>query len=115
MAVIMLSPAASAADITEDLPYSAYSYNNSDKPVALPAPYTVTKTLIGEDMETAPFTDLNDIFYDGADTVYICDSGNNRIVITDTDFKIKKSSLILKTAEIATVSAPREEFMQTKI
>lgn len=90
MAVIMLSPAASAADITEDLPYSAYSYNNSDKPVALPAPYTVTKTLIGEDMETAPFTDLNDIFYDGADTVYICDSGNNRIVITDTDFKIKK-------------------------
>ena len=87
---ILCAPAVSASDITPDLPYESYSYNNSDKPVVIPAPYAVSESLLGEDMGTSSFTDLSDIFYDGEENIYISDSGNNRIVVTDTDFNIKK-------------------------
>ncbi|MBQ7726909.1 MAG: YIP1 family protein, partial [Clostridia bacterium] len=88
--IMLCAPAVSAMDTVPDLPYRSYAYNNSDKPVAIPAPYTISKSLLGEDMGTSAFTDLSDIFYDGENNIYISDSGNNRIVITDTDFHIKK-------------------------
>ena len=90
---IICAPAISASDIIPDLPYESYSYNNSDNPVVIPAPYALSESLLGEDMDTSSFTDLSDIFYDGEENIYISDSGNNRIVITDTDFNIFCSTL----------------------
>lgn len=78
-----------AAERNTDLSYDSYVYNNADKPVAIPAPYTVKKVLQGGDIGVGAFADLSDIFYDGRESIYISDSGNNRIVITDTDFNVK--------------------------
>jgi len=82
-----LIPSVSATDIVADLTYESYSYNNSHKPIAIPAPYTVSETLQGADIGIDNFVDLSDIFYFD-NRIYISDSGNNRIVITDTNFKV---------------------------
>ena len=71
-------------------PYNSYIYSNDDKPLEIAAPYTVDSVLNGEDMGVGALKDLSDVFYDRNDTVYICDSGNSRIVITDKNMKVKK-------------------------
>ncbi|MBR4072532.1 MAG: YIP1 family protein [Clostridia bacterium] len=89
LSVGMFLPTVKAAEATADLSYESYSYNNADKPVAIPAPYTIKNTFQGESIGIGGFADLSDIFYDGKSNVYIMDSGNNRIVITDKDFNVK--------------------------
>lgn len=72
------------------LPYESYVYNNDNEPVLIPAPYSVDYTISAEDIDEnlSEFAALSDIFYDGIDRLYLADSGNNRIVITDKQFHL---------------------------
>lgn len=85
--LLVLSSAVFAAPVG-GLPYDAYIYDNDGEPLLTPAPYTVEKTLSGADFGIDGFSGLSDVFYDGADRLYWCDTGNNRVLVTDTDYRL---------------------------
>lgn len=70
------------------LPYDAYVYDNDLDPVLIPAPYAVSQTISGTDIGLDGSISLSDIFYDGADRLYLSDAGNNRLIITDKNFRL---------------------------
>lgn len=79
----------SAESVPEtELPYDAYVYNNDLEPVLIPAPYAVSQTISATDIGLDSFVSLSDIFYDGSDRLYLSDAGNNRLIITDKNFRL---------------------------
>lgn len=70
------------------LPYDSYIYDNDNEPLLTPAPYKVEKTLNGTDFGTSGLSGLSDVFYDGIDRLYWCDTGNNRVLVTDTEYRL---------------------------
>lgn len=72
---------------SSEIPYDSYVYNNDNRPVSVPAPYVVQKTVTGSQIGVGKFQNISDIFQkDGL--LYISDKKANRIVITDTDFNL---------------------------
>lgn len=88
--VLLVSTAAAAVDYPVDSPYETYVYNSSNNPIAIPSTYQVDRIIYGTDISDVNFRDLDDIFYDGHDRLYICDAGNNRILVTDKGFSVVK-------------------------
>lgn len=76
-----------AANCPEDAVFPTYIYNNRSEPVIIPSAFEVERVLSGADITGIEFKELSDIFYDGADRLYLCDTQNNRIVVTDTGFE----------------------------
>lgn len=77
-----------ATDYPHDLPYDSYIYNSDNEAVSISSPYTLETTISGNDLGIGNFVDLGDIYYDGSNYIYICDAGNNRIVILDASYKL---------------------------
>lgn len=83
-ALLLLVPASA-----DSLPYDSYIYNNDKKPLEIPAPFSVGNVLTGDSLHIGAFSDISDLFYDGHGLVYICDAGNNRIVVVDQNLKLQ--------------------------
>ncbi|MCR2803653.1 SMP-30/gluconolactonase/LRE family protein [Paenibacillus soyae] len=64
-------------------PYEAYTYNYYRDSVPLPAPFLPERAVSGQELGVGSFKDPNDIYVTNDGTVYILDSGNNRIIQTD--------------------------------
>lgn len=77
----------SAETSTNDLPYDSYVYRNGETPLAVPAPYSCDQTFEASDFGLESFQSMSDLYYSG-DRLFICDSGNNRIIILDSSFKL---------------------------
>lgn len=81
----MLTAVSVSAD---SLPYDSYIYDLQNEPLAIPAPYTVEKVLTGYDWGTDKLRDVSDMFYDEEQgRLYICDTGNHRVLVLDENFK----------------------------
>lgn len=63
--------------------YRYYYY----EPVAVPAAYTQQRVLDGDALGVGSFKDLSDIYYNLEDRIYLTDTGNNRIVVLDAQFR----------------------------
>ncbi|MBR4072820.1 MAG: gluconolactonase, partial [Clostridia bacterium] len=68
-------------------PYENYTFDASGKRVSEPQAVIPVKTVDGSDIGVGHFSGLSDI-YIRFDTLYLVDSGNNRIVITDKNFNL---------------------------
>lgn len=77
------APAASAS-----APYEAYTYNYYADAVPLPAPYLPERAVTGDSLGVGPFNQPNDVFVTRDGTVYVLDTGNNRIVVLDRDWNV---------------------------
>ncbi len=86
-AVITLSM---ACPVMAKEPYVGYTYNTYGEKVPAPNAYLPEKVLTGIDMGVGQLNKPADIFVDSNNDVYILDTGNNRIVILDENFKMKK-------------------------
>lgn len=83
----LLTPMAMAAgDAPPDVPYDSYTYSADDSPLILPAPFTCADIVTGGSWGIGALSSPGDIFYDGEQTLFIADTGNNRVVITDPEF-----------------------------
>lgn len=71
-----------------DAPFESYTYSLDKESLILPAPYTCVRTLEGQDLGLDNFKDLSDLFFDGQN-LYLCDTGNHRIVVMDTSLTLK--------------------------
>lgn len=84
--VLLLGVALSASAAT----YESYTYNSRSEAVKSPAAYEPTNQLSGGSIGVGDFSTPADIYraYDGK--IYICDSGNNRIVILNGDYSLNR-------------------------
>lgn len=78
----------SEAPSTLAVPYSSYTYDYWQEPVYAPQAYVPVKTVRGVDLGIGPFSSPRDIFVDTAWRIYISDTGNNRIIQLNGDFKV---------------------------
>ena len=74
------------ATLHAETPYEAYTYNYYSDSVPLPAPFVPERQVSGQDLGVGAFRDPGDVFVTSDGTVYILDSGNNRILRTDREW-----------------------------
>ncbi|UVI30231.1 NHL repeat-containing protein [Paenibacillus spongiae] len=69
-------------------PYESYNYNYYEEAVPMPAAYMPSKSISGQDLGVGHFRDPNDMYIAEDGFIYILDSGNNRIVVADRNWKL---------------------------
>lgn len=69
-----------------DVPFESYVYNSSDEPMKIPAPFSAERTVLGENISGKSFDNLSDVFYNNAGKIFLCDTGNGRVIALDTEF-----------------------------
>ena len=79
-----------AAFADDSVPYDTYVYDHWEYIVFTPAPYVPGETISGISLGIGAFNDPQGIFVAHDDTVYITDTGNNRIVILEPDLHAVK-------------------------
>lgn len=70
--------------------YTTYTYNTEGDAVDSPEAYEFSKEYAGADFGVGELKSPTDIFIDASENIYITDSGNNRIVVLNPDFSLKK-------------------------
>ena len=78
----------------EEVIYNTYIYGNDKefgdgKPISIPAVFDTKKVLYGKELSVGNLSDIRDIFCDDK-YIYVCDTGNNRVLVFNTDFKFLK-------------------------
>lgn len=83
--LLVLQTAAKGADVQS---YRSYVYNAWGEAVASPHGYLPEKTMYGEDFGCGPLSQPSDLYIDDKGNVYIADSGNNRILCLNSEWKL---------------------------
>ena len=89
MLLLTLSVSASP-DENGGLGYIPYVYSYEGEPMRAPAAYTPIKTITGETESYGAFKDISYVAYDSENSLYIADSGNDRVVVFDKTFTFQK-------------------------
>ncbi len=84
LAVIMMDVRGVKADT---LPYDCYNYDYWENIVFTPAAYVADGSITGVDLGINDFSSPQDFCVADNGKVYIADTGNNRIIVTDTRFQ----------------------------
>ncbi|WP_372630193.1 YIP1 family protein [Cohnella sp.] len=74
-----------------EAPYHAYSYDEWGHSQASPAGYLPERTYTGAEVGGQHFSEPQDLFVDHAGNVYVADTGNARIVVLDSEFRLTQS------------------------
>lgn len=74
--------------LAADEPYKNYTYSREGDANLEPQAYTPDTVITGADLGISSFQEPKDIFVTKDGNIYILDSGNNRIVVTDCDFRL---------------------------
>jgi len=84
-----LSPAARVSASGSEVPYQTYTYDKWGNATPSPNGYIPEKAIRGTGMGTSDFSDPQDLFYcEGRHEIYIVDTGNQRILVTDEEFNL---------------------------
>ncbi|MDR9855722.1 YIP1 family protein [Paenibacillus sp. VCA1] len=84
LAVSIASQAAPAAAA----PYYGYNYSSTGEALPAPLPYLPAKVIYGKDVSAGAFNNPEDVFVDSEKLVYVADTGNNRIVVMDSEWRL---------------------------
>lgn len=71
-------------------PYENYTYTEWSTSVPTPESYVPTNTYTGSQMGTTNFKEPGDFCFGPDGRLYVLDSGNNRVVVFDSDMKFVK-------------------------
>lgn len=88
VAAVMLSVLAAPISAYAATPYSGYVYDHKDNPVPSLNGYVYMDSIDGYGSESGPFKAPQHLFIAGDDSLYITDSGNNRIVHMTADQRL---------------------------
>ena len=87
-----ITPAAYASaseSIGHEVPYQTYTYDKWGNATPAPNGYLPDKTIRGTTMGIGDFADPQDMFYcEARHEIYIVDTGNKRIAVTDEEFSL---------------------------
>lgn len=89
-AVAMLAgdPGGIAARAGQNVPYVTYNYDYYEDIKYTPAAYVPEGIVTGEQIGCGKFSGPQDLNTAGNGDIYIADTNNNRVVVTDKDFKL---------------------------
>lgn len=74
------------------VPYQSYNYDSWQNVIPAPISYEPDRAVSGADIAgVAGFSAPSDMEIDGSGNFYIADTGNNRIVVLNPDFTLKKT------------------------
>lgn len=99
-----------------EAPYSGYTYDAYGRSVPTPITYTPEETTYGEDLGIGVFKGGEDLFvYDNK--LYILDTGNNRIVVLDSDMKLVSeiSKFVDKYGKESPLNNPKGLFIKNDL
>lgn len=68
--------------------YEEYVYNTAGESVAAPTSYSSVSVIYGNEETDVSFSSPQDIFVDDSGNLYILDSGNDRIMVYNTDLSV---------------------------
>ena len=72
------------------IPYEAYEYNTYRESVVTPIGYFPQKVLYGNDLNVGSLNSPSDMFYGPDNLLYILDSGQGRIIVTDENMNLTR-------------------------
>jgi hypothetical protein len=83
--VLLLGMAAAPVLAASD---DTYNYSYWGQAVPAPSPYAFTKVMYGQDWKIGNLSSPQDLFVGKDRNIYIADTGNNRIVVLDEQFRV---------------------------
>lgn len=83
-----------------------YGYNRDGEPIEAPAAVEASFSITGESAGTTDFSNAQDLFIADDGTIYVADTGNNRIVLLDKNGKFLKET----TAYVDCKTGKKEKF-----
>ncbi|MHB8130268.1 MAG: gluconolactonase [Mobilitalea sp.] len=90
MIILLVSTNGMNVSANANVPYQTYNYDYWEDIFYTPAAYIPNGNISGADLGTEALTNPLDLFVAEDGRVYIADTGNNRIVVLDTDMKLEK-------------------------
>lgn len=90
LAICVILAAAMPMPAYADSNYKEYIYNTEGESVAAPRSYQVAAVICGDEETGKVFSAPRDLGCDKNGNLYVLDSGNNRIVVYDSSFKLKE-------------------------
>ena len=94
-----------------EVAYKSYTYDATGRSIPAPAPYTAQRVLSGVDSQTTYYNNPSDL-YVANNQIYISDTGNNRIVILNSDFQcVKEIKAVTWNGETQNLKQPRGTFV----
>ena len=97
-----------------DEAYDVYNYDKWGEAVPSQAGYIAEKVIYGNNFGISDFNSPSDIFIDSNENVYIADTKNNRIVVTDAELENKITiydKFTLSDGSVTTLSEPMGIFV----
>lgn len=86
-------------------------YNGENESYTAPVAYTAGRVLSGNDMGTTSLNSPQDLYVHTDGTIYIADTRNNRIVVTDSNFAfIREITEVTDGEEVKPLNAPEGVF-----
>lgn len=112
LASVFVITAGLVVSASSDEPFYGYGYGWWDDPIPSQNGYVVDKTVTGIDIGCGLLKDPADFFFSDKDELYIVDSGNSRIVVTDKNIKLKKiMDSFNYNGEVLTLKNPQGVFV----
>lgn len=92
-----------------DLTNASYAYDLSGNPYVIPSPYVYSGSFSAQSIGLSSFKDVSDIFYDcNSGLIVISDSGNNRVIVLNSDFTLKREIKDLSfNGEVTSLNEPK--------
>ena len=94
-------------------PYETYTYSMDGEPMQSPDAYVPERIISNYDMGVTPLKSAKDLFFDEDGNLYVSDTGNNRVLICNADFKcqFEISSFVNEHGVPDALSAPQGLFV----
>ncbi|MCL2078451.1 MAG: NHL repeat-containing protein [Oscillospiraceae bacterium] len=83
-----------AAKAADSVPYDTYTYDYWETIIFTPAPYIPGETISGVSLGVGALNDPQGIYVASDDSVYIADTGNNRILVLEQDLKTVRDVIV---------------------
>lgn len=97
-----------------DVPYKSYTYSYWGEAKEAPQAYIASRQITGEDLGCGTFKEPQGIFVKD-NKIYIVDTGNNRIVVTDDQWNLLKViEHVMINGEISDLNQPRDIYVNEK-
>lgn len=85
--MLILCPISASA---QSLPYDTYNYDYQKNVVPTPAAYIPYEVIYSTELECGKFSSPKDMFITKDGTIYVADTGNNRIVVLNSDMTLNR-------------------------
>ena len=96
-------------------PYPSYTYDFWGKPVSAPQAYLPAYVITGDSLGVGALTEPQGLHVEG-DRIYIVDTNNNRIIVTDTEWNVEQviKQFVDEEGRVQTFNRPEGVFVTPK-